>query len=138
MMYAKNSEILYFVAKKFGALGGYIYICSVKRNVMKKCLLRIFLISALVCLPATMYATPTEVLEQEAAAELQNEIKVLVKGNTIRVTGAAGCTLEVYSITGARLKSVRISANDETVNPGVPRGCYIIKVGDVVRKVNLV
>lgn len=73
----------------------------------------------------------------EISAENQNEIKITVKGNTLRVTAAAGQTLEIFSVTGSKVRTIKIGANDETVNTGLPRGCYIVKVGDVVRKVSL-
>lgn len=69
--------------------------------------------------------------------EQESQVRIVVKGNSLRVIGAQGLTLEIFSVTGARVKAVKIGTNDETVNPGVGRGCFIVKIGDVVRKVNL-
>ena len=80
---------------------------------------------------------PNDVPTQGVWAESQSDVKIIVKGNTLRITGAAGQTLEIFSVTGTKVKTVKIGANDESINTGLPRGCYIVKVGDVVRKVSL-
>ncbi|MBQ7635195.1 MAG: T9SS type A sorting domain-containing protein [Bacteroidaceae bacterium] len=104
---------------------------------MKKRLYLILLCSMLVGMPVAAVAAPSDIQERETVDATQADIKITVSGNTLRVTGAAGLTLDIYSVTGQKVKSVRISANDETVNTGLPRGCYIVKVGETVRKVSL-
>ena len=104
---------------------------------MKKSILHIFLCCLLLGTPVAVSATTFNVPALETLAENQGDIKIAVKGTTLRITGAAGQTLEIFSVTGSKVKTVKISANDETVNTGLPRGCYIVKVGDVVRKVSL-
>ncbi|MBP3227847.1 MAG: T9SS type A sorting domain-containing protein [Bacteroidaceae bacterium] len=105
---------------------------------MAKTLFRILLFIFLLGTPTLVSATPADAPACSSATETQSDIKITVRGTNLRVTGAAGQTLEIYSVTGARLKSVKISANEETVSTGLARGCYIVKVGDVVRKINLV
>lgn len=126
-----------FVTKKFGRVVAVPYICTVNRTIMKKIILSLCLFCAMLGMPQAARAMTNETPAQEALSEAQGDIKIVVRGNSLRVTGAAGQTLEIYSVTGAKLKSVKIGANDETVNTGLSRGCYIIKVGDVVRKVSL-
>ncbi len=104
---------------------------------MKKYISRLLLCASLAVASTAVWATPVEASPAEVSAEVQNDVKIAVKGNTLRVTGAAGLTLEIFSVTGQKVKAVKLSANDETVSTSLPRGCYIIKVGDVVRKVSL-
>lgn len=104
---------------------------------MKKRLYLILFSSMLVGMPVAAVAAPSDIQGRETVDATQADIKISVSGNTLRVTGAVGLTLDIYSVTGQKVKSVRISANDETVNTGLPRGCYIVKVGETVRKVSL-
>ena len=43
--------------------------------------------------------------------------------------------MEVYDILGVKITSVRIDTADKTVTLNLPKGYYIFKVGDTVRKV---
>jgi len=72
---------------------------------------------------------------ETATASAAVEITIKVTGQSVRVTGASGKTMEVYSITGAKVATVAIDANDKTVSLNLSRGWYIIKVGTVTRKV---
>ena len=64
-------------------------------------------------------------------------ITMTVTGSQIRVTNASGQTLEIYNLTGVRVATVRIDSDDKTLNINLPKGCYMIKIGKVVRKVPL-
>lgn len=73
-----------------------------------------------------------EIIEQT----LQS-IDISVSGNVIHVTGAAGQDLYIYNITGVRVKSIRVDSNDKRYELNLPKGCYIVKVGKVVRKISI-
>lgn len=55
----------------------------------------------------------------------------------LSVTGAEGEVLEVVSLTGKRVMEERISSPAQQIELNIPKGCYIVKVGDVVRKVSV-
>ena len=55
----------------------------------------------------------------------------------LSVTGAEGHVLEVISLTGKRVLEERISSPAQRFELNIPKGCYIVKVGDVVRKVSV-
>ena len=78
----------------------------------------------------------SEMYAPELAVE-QNEPVLTVQNSTVTVTGAAGETLEVVSLTGKSLMTVRIDSPSQRIDLNVPKGCYIIKVGKVVRKVSI-
>lgn len=63
------------------------------------------------------------------------EVTVKVEGQQLRVVGAAGMTLEVYSLTGTKVLAASVEANDKTFSLNLPRGWYIVKVGSLTRKV---
>ena len=65
-------------------------------------------------------------------------ITISVSQSTIVVTGASGMVLEVVSLTGRPVASVKIESASQRVElNNLPKGCYILKVGKVVRKVNI-
>lgn len=43
--------------------------------------------------------------------------------------------MEVYNIVGVKLTTIRIDSTDVTVQVNLPKGYYIFKIGNVVRKV---
>lgn len=60
-----------------------------------------------------------------------------VDGNTVGVQGAAGMTLEVVSLTGRAVATYKIEGSAQRIELNLPKGCYILKVGKVVRKVTV-
>lgn len=64
-------------------------------------------------------------------------INITVNQSTLHVTGAAGMVLEVVSLTGKPVASVKIESPAQRVELNIPRGCYILKIGKVVRKVSI-
>lgn len=77
--------------------------------------------------------------EMELAAVEQEEapVSVSVTGQTVLVAGAQGETLEVVSLTGRQLLTIKIDSPAQRVELNIPRGCYILKVGKVVRKIQV-
>jgi hypothetical protein len=72
-----------------------------------------------------------EMVEQERAITLS------IEGNSVQVTGANGMILEVVSVTGRHVANIKIENPAQRVELNLPKGCYILKVGKVVRKVTL-
>ena len=103
---------------------------------MVKQLLKIMLCSAALIVPVGSYANGGMV-ESENISEVVETVKVTVKGRSVRVQFAQGAILEVYSVTGTKVKSVSIETADQTVNLKLSRGCYIVKVGNVARKISI-
>lgn len=86
-------------------------------------------------------ATPLTVLADEmdfAVTELiDSQVGISISGQTAYVTGAQGETLEVVSLTGRQVMSVKIDSPNQRVELNIPKGCYILKVGKVVRKIQV-
>lgn len=68
-------------------------------------------------------------------ASLTSAVNIYFSGSTLRVTGGAGLTLSVYSLTGAKVMCQKIDGDDKSWNLNLQSGCYIVKVGNVVRKI---
>lgn len=76
--------------------------------------------------------------EQEWNAQEQIDergIGITLNHSTLDITGANGMTLEVVSLTGKPVMTVKIESPAQRVELNVPKGCYILKIGKVVRKV---
>lgn len=88
--------------------------------------------------PVGAYAELEEALTGvENLADAQ-EIKISINSNTdgqdVRVRDAEGLKLEIYNVIGVRVAVYRIDSNDKTFSISFPKGCYLLKVGKVVRK----
>ena len=101
-----------------------------KCNLMKK--LWILTIAAfLLGVPVSAVDQPEEV-ESEMSA-----VTLTFQNGRIHVTNADGQNLEIFNLTGVRVANIRIDSNDKQISLNIPRGCYIMKVGKVVRKVTI-
>ena len=102
---------------------------------MKKKLLTINMLMALgVAAPQMVAAEPMiEVIDNEV-----QQITVTVStGGVLHVTGANGQVLQVFNVLGVRVATIKIEGNDKRIDLPLRQGCYIIKVGDVVRKISV-
>ena len=78
------------------------------------------------------------VMELGVAEQIDEQMPQLsVDGNTVNVQGAAGMTLEVVSLTGRAVATYRIEGPAQRIELNLPKGCYILKVGKVARKVTV-
>lgn len=100
---------------------------------MKKTLLIIALATPL-CMAHTWAADMPggDVAEEEIVQPV-----ITVSGTNVRVSNAAGQKLEVYDVAGVCVATLRIDNDDVTFHLNLSRGCYILKVGKVVRKVSV-
>lgn len=99
---------------------------------MKKTLL-ILLSAVLLGAPVSAYAfTGHEGIEQPSS-----NISIEIKNKEIRVSGANGKKIEIYNLTGVSISTILIESNDATCPLNLPKGCYILKVGKVVRKISI-
>lgn len=105
---------------------------------MKKSLLHIILMFLLAFVPALQIsATESSVEDISMAAEPITSVRITVKNGSVNVQNAAGQIVEVFSVTGKKIASEKIASADETFDFNLSRGCYIVKVGKVVRKVSV-
>lgn len=60
-----------------------------------------------------------------------------INGGNVHIVGANGEVMEVFNLTGAKVATIRIDSNDKTFALNLPKGCYLIKVGKIVRKISV-
>ena len=100
---------------------------------------RTFIIVSLALLSMTTMAAAPMMMEMGVAelVEPEQSITISMQGNSVFINGAAGMTLEVVSLTGRQVATIKIDNPAQRVELNLPKGCYILKVGKVVRKVTL-
>ena len=75
--------------------------------------------------------------EMMTLPETENVITMSVSGCNVHVCGAEGETLDIYNLAGVKVKSIRIDSADKTIQLSLSKGCYILKIGDVARKMSI-
>lgn len=89
---------------------------------------------------ALVLGTPVAALADTAVEIIDNDfqtINVSLNEQTLRVTGANGQMLFIYNVAGVRVMSVKVEGADRLIELNLPKGCYIVKVGKVVRKISI-
>ena len=67
-----------------------------------------------------------------------NSLSLTITGNTVRLQDATpGTSLEVYNVLGIKVLSVKIDASEKTFVLNLSKGCYILKIENLVRKIAL-
>ena len=87
----------------------------------------------LLAAPVSLKAADAEMMPIEQ--NVDDDINIAVSGQTVTISGAQGETLEVVSLTGRRVLTVKIESPAQRIELNVPKGCYILKIGKVARKV---
>ena len=124
-----------FSLEKFCGFAKKHYLCNnYKRMRMRKKLLIISMVAYL-ALPAV--ATTTMVLERGVAEMIDETITLSVDGNAVTVSGAQGQKLIVVSLTGRQVAEYQIDSPAQRIELNLTKGCYVLKVGNVVRKVSI-
>ncbi|MBP7856268.1 MAG: T9SS type A sorting domain-containing protein [Prevotella sp.] len=55
--------------------------------------------------------------------------------SVLHVTGASGMQLCIYNVTGVMVQNFVVDGADKSYSLNLPKGCYIVKVGKVIRKI---
>ena len=103
---------------------------------MIKTILKISFVSLLmtgICVP--MMAEPSPEGIEAEAGEVQ--ITQSQSTATVRVTNGQGKVLEVFNVAGVPVCKMKIDSNDKRIDLNIQKGCYILKVGKVVRKISV-
>ena len=84
--------------------------------------------------PMAVQASPLEIA---AAEQLDERIEISVEGQTVIISGAQGEELIVVSLAGRQVVKAKIDSPSQRIELNIPKGCYILKVGKVVRKISI-
>lgn len=103
------------------------------RLMMRNLLYMMFSMTLLLGAPVSAHANNAiEIVDNDIVG-----ITVTVSESTLRVTGATGLTLSLYNVAGVHVQSFRVEGADRRYELNLPKGCYIVKVGKVVRKISI-
>lgn len=102
---------------------------------MKRILSIFFSAILLIGIPqVTKAETSIEIVDMEA--DFQN-ISISINDNILHVTGANGQVLHIYNVAGVRVMSVKLEGQDKRIELNLPKGCYIVKIDKMVRKISI-
>lgn len=62
-------------------------------------------------------------------------ITITVKGKSLYISGANGMNLQIFDLAGVCVKNTKIEGAEVKFDLALSKGCYMVKVGNVVRKV---
>ncbi len=65
-------------------------------------------------------------------------ISISIDNGVLHVSGAEGQTLQIYKITGVGVMSVKVDSDDRYYTLNLAKGCYIVKIGKIARKISIV
>ena len=65
------------------------------------------------------------------------EVSVTYTQGYLYVNDSEGKTLEIVSLTGRKVMEEQINSPAQKIELSIPKGCYIVKVGSVVRKISV-
>ena len=83
-----------------------------------------------------LLGVPQDACAASSIEIIDNDIAT-VSESTLRVTGASGLMLTIYNVAGVHVQSFRVEGADRHYELNLPKGCYIVKVGKVVRKISI-
>lgn len=96
--------------------------------------LRILIFVFLIFLAAPMQLKASEG-DRIAMEQIEDpSINVVVNQSRLIVSGAVGEVLEIVSLTGNPIAKIKVESPIQRIELNLPKGCYILKVGKVVRK----
>ena len=64
-------------------------------------------------------------------------ISLSINGGNVTISGANGEVMEIFNLTGTKVATIRIDSNEKTFALNLSKGCYLIKVGKIVRKISV-
>ena len=91
---------------------------------------------------AFLFSMQGEVCAQDISrSAIENEqapITITVNESTVHIKNADKKIVSIFNLTGVEVKRISIDSPSKTIDLSfLPKGCYIIKIGNVARKVYL-
>ncbi|MBR4645317.1 MAG: T9SS type A sorting domain-containing protein [Bacteroidaceae bacterium] len=66
-----------------------------------------------------------------------SSVNISVSGNSVRVSGTNGEDIEVFNLTGTKVTTIKTDTSGKTYTVNLTKGCYLLKIGKVVRKISI-
>ena len=126
---------MHFSLEKFCSFAKNVYLCNNYRRMRMRKNLLVISMMAFLAVPAV---ASTTVFEERGVAEMIDEtITLTIDGNAVTISGAQGQKLIVVSLTGRQVAEYQIDSPAQRIELNLTKGCYVLKVGNVVRKVSI-
>lgn len=126
---------MHFSLEKFCSFAKNVYLCNNYRRMRMRKNLLVISMMAFLAVPAV---ASTTVFEERGVAEMIDEtITLTIDGNSVTISGAQGQKLIVVSLTGRQVAEYQIDSPAQRIELNLTKGCYVLKVGNVVRKVSI-
>lgn len=104
---------------------------------MVKNILSVVLCAALLT-SVPMVSVASNMIEIVDMADIDtNGIVITVNQNILHVSGANGQNLQIYNVAGVCVKSIKVEGDECNFDLNLQKGCYLIKVGKIVRKISI-
>ena len=90
----------------------------------------------IIALTLAMSFAPVSMLAQSERDGIEasaSGIQLTTNGGNVHIVGAGGEVMEVFNLTGTKVATIRIDSADKSFALNLPKGCYLIKVGKIVR-----
>jgi hypothetical protein len=87
-----------------------------------------------------MLGIPMQSIANSAIEIMENDfqnVSISVNQSTLHVVNANGQTLEIYNVAGVKVMNIKIEGNDKKYELNLPKGCYIVKIGKLARKISI-
>ena len=94
----------------------------------------------IIALTLAMAFTPVSMLAQTERDGIEmsvSGITLSIKDGNVTISGANGEVMEIFNLTGVKVSTIRIDSSEKTFALNLPKGCYLIKVGKIVRKISV-
>lgn len=116
---------------------------TIEKNIKtshKKDFKRVVTLTAFVSCLSCMALVPTAASASTMVEIVDIDVhqpEITVQGSNVRVVDASGLTLSIYNVAGVCVAQFKVDGPDKSFELNLPRGCYILKVGKVVRKISI-
>ena len=95
---------------------------------------------SIIALTLAMAFAPVSMLAQAERDGIEmsvSGISLSINGGNVTIIGANGEVMEIFNLTGTKVATIRIDSNEKTFALNLSKGCYLIKVGKMVRKISV-
>ena len=82
-------------------------------------------------------AFATEMTDNDGIETSISTVNITVSGNIVRVSGTNGEDIEIFNLTGTKVTTIKTDATGKTYTVNLTKGCYLLKIGKVVRKISI-
>lgn len=92
----------------------------------------------------TLIFSAPQIIHAEKMVEITDNLDIDTQGisvsleqSVLHVSGASGQVMQIYNVAGVCVMTVRVDGDDKRYDLDLNKGCYIVKVGKVVRKISI-